>query len=262
MLTRIIYGVILLPIVVLIVNMGGEFLRFSLLLLSLLALNETYRALFINGLLRIFGYIFLVVYYLFLDIFLENFFALTLIWILLNLIYMVIRYGYVNQMLCFANITAPIYTGVLLSTVYLSRDHNIYLVWLIFIGAWGSDTFAYFIGKLIGKTKLTPKLSPSKTVEGAIGGIVGASILGIIYTFVLSNIFDNYSINLLWRYGITSAIIAVFAQIGDLIASSIKRQSGIKDFGSLIPGHGGAMDRFDSILVAGPVFYIILIYFL
>lgn len=131
--------------------------------------------------------------------------------------------------------------------------HIIYLgntkyIWLIFIIAFGTDTFAYITGNLIGKTKLSPNVSPNKTVEGSIGGIIGAIILSIIY----ANINDiGSTVDIV----IISFIGSVISQIGDLTASKIKRQAGIKDYGFIMPGHGGVLDRFDSIIFATPVIY-------
>ena len=124
--------------------------------------------------------------------------------------------------------------------------HILYLA--IFIGAWGTDAFAYFCGRLFGrggKHKLIPDVSPKKTVEGAIGGIV-LCILTMILFGVVCNYFTEYHSNLL-MFALGGLLIAVVSQIGDLLMSYVKRYYGIKDFGQLFPGHGGVLDRFDSI---------------
>lgn len=118
----------------------------------------------------------------------------------------------------------------------------------IFIGAWGTDAFAYFCGRLFGrggKHKLIPDVSPKKTVEGCIGGIVLCIATMVLFGVVCSH-FTPYSSNLL-MFALSGFMVAVVAQIGDLLMSYVKRYYGIKDFGRLFPGHGGVLDRFDSI---------------
>jgi phosphatidate cytidylyltransferase len=117
---------------------------------------------------------------------------------------------------------------------------------LVFLSAWGTDVGAYCVGSLIGKHKLLPKVSPKKSVEGAVGGTVFAILLFMLYGFVVSK-FTELTPNYL-LLGIEGAMLSVISQIGDLIASLIKREYGVKDYGRILPGHGGIMDRFDSIL--------------
>ena len=128
------------------------------------------------------------------------------------------------------------------------------LIWFVLIASWGSDVFAYFIGRHFGKHKLT-KISPNKTVEGAVAGIVGAILLGILFA-ILCNTIWNVGINYL-VIAIIMAILSAVGQIGDLAASSIKRYCEIKDFSELIPGHGGMLDRIDSIIFVLPFAYIL-----
>lgn len=123
------------------------------------------------------------------------------------------------------------------------------LIWLVFIIAWSSDTFAYFVGKKIGKTKLTD-VSPNKTLEGLVGGVVGCVIAVWAYRYFLD---PNFPLAMVLVVGVTGSFASV---TGDLTASKIKRYCDIKDFGHLIPGHGGVMDRFDSMLFTAPVVYI------
>lgn len=128
-------------------------------------------------------------------------------------------------------------------------------VWLVYIIAFGSDTFAYFTGKFFGKNKLYPEVSPNKTIEGAIGGIIGSTILSLIY-------FNYLSINKYFYIIIFSVSASIFSMAGDLTVSKIKREFGIKDFGYLLPGHGGIMDRFDSVLFVAPAVYYFITLFL
>lgn len=148
------------------------------------------------------------------------------------------------------------YVVVMLSFIYRVRmlEAGEYTVWLAFIGSWGSDTCAYLVGRKLGKKKIAPELSPKKTLEGCIGGIAGAALLGFIFALVFGeNIkgFDNPAV----AYAIIGAASSVISQIGDLAASAIKRNHDIKDYGKLIPGHGGILDRFDSIIFTAPIVY-------
>lgn len=132
-----------------------------------------------------------------------------------------------------------------------------YYILIPFILAFLSDTGAYFAGRAFGRHKLAPVISPNKTVEGVIGGILGAMLGMLIYGAVLQ-LFFKLEVNYLYAliYGVAGALGAVF---GDLCFSVIKRQVGIKDYGNLIPGHGGALDRFDSMMVVGPLAELLLL---
>ena len=132
-------------------------------------------------------------------------------------------------------------------------------VLVVLIGSWITDTCAYFTGCFLGKHKLAPKISPKKTVEGSIGGIVGVILILVAYSHIAGNIM-NVSVNTLSAIfiGLTCGIVS---QFGDLCASIIKREHNIKDFGNIMPGHGGVMDRFDSLLFVAPVVYYILKFF-
>ena len=143
--------------------------------------------------------------------------------------------------------------------VIIARMYGPASVWLVFISAWGSDTFAYMIGKAFGRRKLCPALSPNKTVEGAVGGVIGAAFLGFLYgSFLLANQSLFFETNTEIAIALICAFGAVLSQFGDLAASALKRQAAAKDFGALIPGHGGVLDRFDSVLFAAPSIYFML----
>lgn len=129
------------------------------------------------------------------------------------------------------------------------------LIWYIFISAWGSDIFAYLVGSRIGKHKFT-KISPNKSIEGCVAGVVGAVVIGIIYTIAINSIMHT-NISVLIA-SIIVIILSIIGQTGDLAASSIKRYCGIKDFSEVIPGHGGLLDRIDSVILILPFAYILL----
>lgn len=155
------------------------------------------------------------------------------------------------------------YVSVMLSFVYLIRDmkNGLVLVLLIFVSSWGNDTCAYLVGRAIGKHKMSPKLSPKKSIEGLVGGIAGSGILGAIFGMIYQHfVADIHMAPLI--FAVIGAVAAVPAVIGDLAASAIKRNNDIKDYGKLIPGHGGILDRFDSIIFTAPIVYYLIVYLL
>lgn len=122
-----------------------------------------------------------------------------------------------------------------------------YLYYICFLGAWITDIFAYFCGRAFGKHKLIPDVSPKKTVEGSIGGTVFCILVMVIFGFVVEKLVPEISANLL-IFAVAGVLIAVVSQIGDLSMSVIKRKYGVKDYGFIFPGHGGVLDRFDSVI--------------
>lgn len=142
----------------------------------------------------------------------------------------------------------------------LTRGHIRFLVWFCLAGAVFADTFALFAGIKFGKHKLCPRVSPKKTVEGAIGGVIGSAVINIIALFVCNWLCYNPFPVPVWFMIILSFVVPVVSMFGDLIASTIKRNYGIKDFGNLIPGHGGIMDRLDSISIVAPFVYCVLLF--
>ena len=157
-----------------------------------------------------------------------------------------------------------LYVGLLFSSFVLLRgvrgqiavapfglaDHGAWLMLYAAMCVWATDTFAYFVGRSLGRTPLAPTLSPGKTVEGALGGFAGAVIVGVSFGFW---------IHLPWYHGLIVGVIAGLAgQVGDLFESALKREIGIKDFGRIMPGHGGILDRVDSLLFVIPLAYLYL----
>ena len=158
--------------------------------------------------------------------------------------------------LCFF---ATVLVTISFTSIIITRNLDSYgeiLYLMIFIGAWSTDTFAYFTGKLLGKHKFT-SISPNKTIEGVIGGIIFCALSFVLYGFIIArlNRFDaepNYI--LLAFAGIATSVISI---LGDLSMSAIKRNYNIKDYGAIFPGHGGILDRFDSVMAVAPVIMII-----
>lgn len=140
-----------------------------------------------------------------------------------------------------------------------SPDFSAFYLLLVFSAAWISDTGAYFTGLALGKHKLCPEISPKKTVEGAIGGLVSAIISYVVIGFIFKSIYPNIEVNFILLL-IIAPLASILGMMGDLSASVIKREYNIKDYGNIMPGHGGVMDRFDSILFVLPFIYIILSY--
>ena len=149
-----------------------------------------------------------------------------------------------------------LYVPVMLSFIYQTRmlEDGFQLVWLIFLSAWGCDTCAYCTGVLIGKHRLAPVLSPKKSIEGAIGGVVGAALLGALYALAVNHRAGRQNVPPV-EYAVICLIGGMISMVGDLAASAIKRNYQIKDYGTLIPGHGGILDRFDSVIFTAPAIY-------
>ena len=139
------------------------------------------------------------------------------------------------------------------SSIVLLRDYEYgqYIYLLVFICPWITDIFAYFTGYFFGKHKLIPDVSPKKTVEGAIGGTLCCALMVVLYGFVISLFVDGLTPNYL-ALAVVGVVLSVVSQCGDLIFSLIKRKYGIKDYGNLMPGHGGMLDRCDSLIASAP----------
>ncbi len=262
---RVLSGVIGGAVLITCLVLGSYFLWGFLLMASLIGLYELNRALELHwGVFAWAGYIVTILYYVLLITLGSINFVLGLFGILLVIDLAVFVFTYPRYRLeqVFAGFFEVAYVGIALSFIYLLRIHppsGAYLVWLILISAWGSDIFAYLIGMKFGKTPLVPNLSPKKSVEGAIAGVVGSAIMALVYAIIiLPYIPDvNHSV---FIFPIISLFGAAAGQIGDLAASAIKRKVGIKDYGKLIPGHGGVLDRFDSVIMVAPIIYLVTLY--
>ena len=176
-----------------------------------------------------------------------------LLFVLYLLTVIVFSHGSLNIGEVFASVMLSLYVIGACSCIIYIRDieYGKYLWIFIFIGAWVTDVFAYFTGILLGKHKLIPEVSPKKTVEGSIGGIVFCMIAFVLYGLVLNHFFEpNISLLICAATGLVASVVS---QIGDLSMSVIKRNYGIKDFGTIFPGHGGILDRFDSIMAVAVV---------
>ena len=263
--TRLLSGIVLVVVALALIITGDNVLLAGIGVISLIGLYELYRVFQMEkSLVAIVGYLATILFYVDLE---ECFISDTMMFVIGVLIVFMFIYVFsypkykTEQML--AAFFGIFYVSVMLSYVYQTRmlDQGAYLVWLIFLCSWGCDTCAYCVGVLIGKHKMAPVLSPKKSWEGAIGGVVGAVLLTIIYGFVFQNAMDTTVEDILIMAGIC-AVGAVISMIGDLTASAIKRNYDIKDYGHLIPGHGGILDRFDSVIFTAPVIYFLAAYFM
>ncbi|AWZ48676.1 phosphatidate cytidylyltransferase [Clostridiaceae bacterium 14S0207] len=246
---------VLLPIFILIF-IGGQYLKFLTLILSLIGLYEFYTILKAKNYhtFNIVSYAFTIIYFLTSKNLSTDKFLLILIAfvaICLSIPVFNLKHNFIEAAL---TIFGFLYVTLMFSLIpkIEAKDFGNYFVWLVFISSWGSDTFAYYFGRIFGRNKLCPKVSPKKTVEGAIGGLIG-SILGCLLYGIIIYKFGVH-INL-YNYLIIGLIGGILSQIGDLSASIIKRYLEVKDYGKIIPGHGGILDRFDSILFVSSVVY-------
>ena len=237
--TRLLSGIVLVLLALLFIIHGGYLLLTVLGIISLIGLFELYRVFGIEkSAPGIVGYVAAIVYYL-------------------NLVFDFIPDSMMFVMaLIIAAFFGVFYVAVMLSCIYETRslEGGKYLVWLIFLCSWGCDTCAYCVGMLFGKHKMAPVLSPKKSVEGAVGGVIGAALLTIIYGFLFRGSMDVDAPYIFMMAGICAAG-ALISMVGDLAASAIKRNFEIKDYGKLIPGHGGILDRFDSVIFTAPIIF-------
>lgn len=252
--TRLISGIILVIIALATIISGSWILFFTLLAVSLIGMRELYKVMKVSDehvtVLELVGYLGAVLYYIAMKADFGNYGTMAII-ISMILILFVYVFGYpkyhAEQVM--AAFFGVVYVAVMLSFIYLTRNlpDGKFLVWLIFLCSWGCDTCAYCVGMLIGKHKMAPVLSPKKSIEGAVGGVVGAALLGVIYAAATQGKMAEYAL--------ICAVGALISMVGDLAASAIKRNQNIKDYGKLIPGHGGILDRFDSVIITAPVIY-------
>ena len=265
--TRLLSGIVLLAAAALLFVVGDIWLIIALGILSLVGVYELFR---IWGMekhpLAIVTYVATVGCY---AMFIDYPFNLGLheimpiIALLALLTVYVIRYpkDHINQVA--KSIFALIYVPVMMSFIYLLREYEMgeWLIWLVLISSWGADTCAYCVGKLIGKHHFS-ELSPKKTIEGCVGGIVGAALIAFGYAwFVPEGLGEYFILDVRIMFPVVAAISALISQIGDLSASAIKRNYEVKDYGKIIPGHGGVLDRFDSVIFVAPFIYILLYVF-
>lgn len=252
--TRLLSGIVLVAVALLTIISGDYVLFFTLLGISLIGMQELYKVMKVRedhfNALEIAGYLGAVIYYVLMSLDFEKYGMMgVIISFMMFMFVYVFTYPKFKAEQVMPAFFGVVYVAVMLSFIYLTRNlpDGKFLVWLIFLCSWGCDTCAYCVGMLIGKHKMAPVLSPKKSVEGAVGGVAGAALLGVIYAAATQGP--------MLEYAVICAIGALISMVGDLAASAIKRNQGIKDYGKLIPGHGGILDRFDSVIFTAPVIY-------
>ena len=252
MLKRTISAIIALPLLFLVLINGGLFLYIAAFALSMIGQFEFYKAFGKrHDTVVILGYVMTVLWYMGLYFDLpksyETFIiSLYLFSLLSHMVFSNKTEVLYEEMIGFIGF---FYVSFTISHIILIAEYQrAFFLWYPFILAFSADTFAYLTGKLIGKRKLIPSVSPNKTIEGAVGGILLCTILSGVYAYVVFPEFTPYAILL----GLIGAPLSI---IGDLIASRIKRITKIKDFGKIMPGHGGVLDRFDSLIITIPLVY-------
>ncbi len=271
--TRIISGFIIMIFALTIIFIGGITMYVTGCALAIIALREFFKA--VGGKLTLQNYVSMI--------FTVFFFALTYtkntellfvcaaLYMLCNFIYLIKYHQEIELKDFFANVFGFIYIvpAFLVMAIIRDRDFGALLLLMVFVSASTTDTFAYFVGKAIGKNKLAPKLSPNKTIEGSVGGTIIATLFFVGFVMLINKygylntstpeetifLMDTQAVIVITVIGFMTSILS---QLGDLSASAIKRITGVKDYGHLIPGHGGVLDRMDSALFTAPAIYVVL----
>ncbi len=259
--TRILSGIVLAVVTLASHLFGGPVLFAVCMVISLIGMMELYRLVNVHkDMLGIVGYITAMLYYagVYFDRTEYGLAAIVAGFMAVMFVY-VARYPKYKANEVMLTYFGIIYLAVMISYIFRVRELNggIYLVWLIYICSWINDTFAYFTGITLGRKgnhKMTPNLSPKKSFEGLFGGIIGSAVVGAVYGAFAGRFIDGLE-NSVLLFAIVSAVGAALSVVGDLSASAIKRNYGIKDYGKLIPGHGGILDRYDSVIFTAPVVY-------
>ena len=261
---RILSSVVGFPLLLIFISAGGEFLRAALFCVSCVGIFELQRAFFKKSKpIGVFAFIACAIF-VFLYGRLDSLLISTHVLFVGCAVCMALDYDKTDVSHLLVVIFSFLYVPFLLINVYEIRilANGNFFVWLVFIGAWCCDMGAFHIGKNFGKKKIAPKLSPNKTVAGSVGGTVTAALAGAIFGFAAAS-FNftpaGYSrAQMAFYCCVICGAGSVFGQFGDLLASGIKRRTQIKDFGKIMPGHGGILDRFDSVLLASPAIRVLI----
>lgn len=251
--TRVLSGLIMLPLLA-VVFFGGRVLLIACFIIGAMGIREFYKgfeAMSVKPAYWVANVSILALYGI--NLFLPNDHRFYMLWffvvVVMSLLYL---FKIEERQLTDATVTITGVFYVIFFSFHVTLVEQIpeygTLVWLIFLTAFGTDIMAYFTGYLFGKHKLCPKISPKKTIEGSIGGILGSVILCGLFGYFVEP-------RLLLHCLIIGVLGGIISQFGDLTASIFKRKMGIKDYGNLIPGHGGILDRFDSVLFTAPMIY-------
>lgn len=249
-LTAILAIIIYLPFLVL----GNNYYLFANIILSIFASKEIFNIIFKKKNISILLLEIYLVLYIFLSKNIENFYFRLLLFfiiILFMFIKVILSSHQVKLIDILVSISLTIYASIGFYSLDLLRNININLIFFILITIWVTDSMAYFGGMKYGKNKLSVNISPKKTIEGSCIGTFSSLLVGIVFYF-FTDIFNNIIISIFITF-----IVSILGQIGDLIESAFKREYNVKDSGNILPGHGGILDRFDSLILASPFLLII-----
>lgn len=261
-LTRILTGVIGLPIVAIILIFGNVYVIDVLFaIVALISIYEYLQAFKDYKPVKWIGYLSCILI-AFIHVIPKEYWLFTIAMTIVSVIMILFIHVIISNMKTSIKDIMITFFGICYITFFLAfipliygLEQGKYLIWFLLIAAWGTDTCAYFVGIKFGKHKFT-QISPKKSIEGCIGGTIGSIVIALIYTFAINKL-CNLNISYLY-IPIITFILSICSQIGDLSASTIKRSVNIKDFGKIIPGHGGILDRIDSIIFIAPIAYFLL----
>lgn len=260
MLVRIVSAIIGIPLLLFIVTTGGNLLKLSVVIIAYIGLNEFYNAFKSIGMQpsKPVGFIGIALLTVLTILWISA--EIMMFWMFIVMLIALVTYLFspkmnINDLA--VTVLGLFYVVFFMFHIALVSEIPVYngLIWMIFLSAFTTDTFAYFSGYFFGSKKLCPTISPKKTVEGSIGGILGSILSSAVFAYFLN-------MELIFHCMIIGFIGSILAQIGDLTASRFKRYVGIKDYGKIMPGHGGVLDRFDSILFTAPTVYYYIVFFL
>lgn len=259
MLTRIITAVVALIVFIGVIMLGETALTIAIAAVTLFMMYEALGAIAKSKATKVSGFItgILLVSGIYFNVF-EVALALS---ILSAMVFLIFLHEKVRYSEIFSAQFMVLYIALFMSYIPRIRTQmGLAAMALIFIIAWGSDTAAYFCGTFFGKHKLIPRVSPKKTVEGSVGAVIITALLCALYVFIMDScgypiMGENATAGVLLKFAAVGFVTSAISQLGDLAASAVKRDAEIKDYGWIFPGHGGFMDRFDSVIFISPVVY-------
>ncbi|MBR4723497.1 MAG: phosphatidate cytidylyltransferase [Clostridia bacterium] len=239
------------------------FLYIAIALLIIGMLFEMYRVMCVGRFLRYVGYASALMVWL--GFLMGKFVAIIVAITFIFMLAMILMHGKVTSKKVMAVGFVTLAISALMSMLILTRRHcDKYTVILPFVCAWLTDTGAFMIGNLMGKHKLAEKISPKKTIEGGVGGVVFSTLGGAAYIIIMTLIMTSKmpANAVILKFAVLGFFASIVSQLGDLAASCIKRDFEKKDYGKILPGHGGLLDRFDSVLFAVPFVYYVMMHFI
>ena len=255
MITRIITGIVALAAFVTVILLGETVFEIAIAAISLFMLYELYGAITHSKPVKVSGFASAV--FILLGIHFNMLEMAVTVAVILSMLFLVFLHSKITYRELLSVQLLTVYVTLFMSFIpRLGSELGFAVMGIIFIIAWGSDTAAYFCGTFFGKHKLIPKVSPKKTVEGSVGAIIVTALLCAVYLLILDKT-GYFKADAVMYIGIAviGAVASALSQLGDLAASAIKRDCQIKDYGKIFPGHGGFMDRFDSVILVAPVVY-------